>query len=229
MEQAQSGRPGMVYDRLRQDILEGALGFGARLKIDDIARRYGVSHMPVREALQRLQGEHLVVNVPNRGASVRAIDLKFVEDNYDIIMQIESLLARRAAERGGARLASSLEAAQRRMEDAAQAGDVAAAAVANGAFHDVINVAADNAQASEIAQRHLDLVNAFWRALGGYDPQRLPGVLADHRSLIRAIVDGNADVAAAIGLAHAAKARIDLIARMREAMPASRAKREQAS
>ena len=144
MHQSASARPGMVYDRLRQDILGGALGFGVRLKINDIARRYGVSHMPVREALLRLQGEHLVVNIPNRGASVRAFDLKVVEDNYDIIMQIESLLARRAAERGGPRLAVAMEAAQQRMEAAADATE---AATANTAFHRVINDGADNVPA----------------------------------------------------------------------------------
>lgn len=205
----------MVYDRLREDILGGTLAFGARLKLDDVARRYGVSHMPAREALMRLQSEHLVVNIPNRGASVRTFDMKFVEDNYDIIMQIESLLARRAAERAGARLQGPLEAAQQRMEAAAAANNVPDAVTGNAEFHGIINEAADNALAAETVRRHLDLVNSYWKALGGYDTRRLVGVLADHRSLMHAIIEGHADAAAAIALGHAAKARIDLIAKMR--------------
>ena len=43
--------------RIRDDIVSGTLPFGARITIDALATRYGVSHMPVREALRELQGE----------------------------------------------------------------------------------------------------------------------------------------------------------------------------
>ena len=62
---------------LRDDIISGSLPFGSRLRIDELATRYGVSHMPIREALRELHGEGLVVIEPNRGARVRSIDLSF--------------------------------------------------------------------------------------------------------------------------------------------------------
>src|SRR5580765_7863635 len=67
-----------LCETLRQAILQGDYKFGTRLKIDEIARRYRVSHMPVRKALLQLEGEQLVTTSRNRGASVRAIDVEFV-------------------------------------------------------------------------------------------------------------------------------------------------------
>src|SRR5690349_19956445 len=59
---------------ISQLIVDGEFGPGDRLKLSDLADRFGVSPMLVREALWRLQGSGLVENVPNRGALVRAVD-----------------------------------------------------------------------------------------------------------------------------------------------------------
>ena len=67
-----------IEGRLRDDILRGRIGFGDRLRIDELASRYGVSHMPVREALRVLAGEGLIVTEPNRGAHLRPVNREFV-------------------------------------------------------------------------------------------------------------------------------------------------------
>ena len=85
--------------RIRDDIVAGELLFGARITIDALATRYGVSHMPVREALRELQGEGLVVIEPNRGARVRTIDTRFVENLFEIRTALEVMMVRRAAQR----------------------------------------------------------------------------------------------------------------------------------
>ena len=60
-----------IQDLIRQDIITGTLPLGTRLQIDALAVRYGVSHMPVREALRELRGEGLVTIEVNRGARER--------------------------------------------------------------------------------------------------------------------------------------------------------------
>src|SRR5437764_1195259 len=85
--------------RIRDDIVAGTLPLGSRITIDALALRYGVSHMPVREALRDLQGEGLVVIEPNRGARVRAIDARFVENIFEIRTALEVMMVRRAARR----------------------------------------------------------------------------------------------------------------------------------
>lgn len=58
-----------VYSALRQSILDGDDAPGTRINIDAVSRRLGVSQTPVREALQRLEGDNLLVYYPRRGYS----------------------------------------------------------------------------------------------------------------------------------------------------------------
>jgi len=209
-------RPADLCEALRQAILLGEYPFGSRLKIDEIARRFGVSHMPVRKALLQLEGEQLVTATPNRGASVRAIDVEFVGNTYDVVIPLEALLTRRAAERMTPPVLARLTAMEAAFEDAGAGGDHVTITVANASFHQIINEHARNPEAARIVNRSQELLHAFRRAYG-FDPQRLPGMIADHRSLLRAFADRDADGAGAIAAGHAAKARSDLIATIRVA------------
>ena len=68
--------------RLRDEILSGAAPPGERLVVRDLVERWGVSHIPIREALRVLHGEGLVIIEPNRGAHVRPIYSGFIEDLF---------------------------------------------------------------------------------------------------------------------------------------------------
>ena len=83
-----------LRDLIRADIVEGRLQAGARLKISELAKRYKSSGIPVREALQQLQGEGIVVFTPNRGARVRLIDEAFLRNIHDIRALLEPYLIR---------------------------------------------------------------------------------------------------------------------------------------
>jgi DNA-binding GntR family transcriptional regulator len=203
-----------LTESLRSAILRGEYAFGSRLKIDEIARRYGVSHMPVRKALHQLAGERLVTAERNRGASVRSIDITSVRNIYDVVIPLESLLTRRATERMDAATEARLAAVERRFERAARALDAEASAELNREFHEIIGDHAGNPDASHIVNRYQELLRAF-RRVYGFDAGRLPGVIADHRSLLASFAAGDADGAAAIAAGHAAKARNSLIAAIR--------------
>jgi len=149
-----------VQQLLRDDIVSGALPFGARLRIDELASRYGVSHMPIRETLRQLNGEGLVIIEPNRGARVRPIDLSFVEDLFDIRSAVETMLARRASERRNAGHVAALQAAQDELEGHVRDGRFAAVPAANHRFHGVINDAAGNPGAMSLVDKHWLLVAA---------------------------------------------------------------------
>jgi DNA-binding GntR family transcriptional regulator len=213
-----SYRPTDLCEALRQAILEGDYKFGTRLKIDEIARRYGVSHMPVRQALLQLEGEQLVTTSRNRGASVRAIDVEFVGNTYDIVIPLEALLTRRAAERMTPEVLQRLAAKEAELEQAAARLDGAAVVATNIGFHAIISEHAGNREAARIVDRSQELLRAIRRTFG-FDPARLSGMIADHRSLLRAFADRDADGAAAVAAGHAAKARSDLIATIRDAAP----------
>ncbi len=80
-------------------------------------------------------------------------------------------------------------------------------------FHAVINDAAQNPEAAAVLDRHRRLIAAL-RNLHGYGDDRPPGVISDHRHITSALAAHDADVAASLAMAHAAKAKQELIARM---------------
>ncbi len=88
-----------LVDALREAILTGRYAPGTRLVEENLAAAFGMSRIPLREALRRLEAEGLVVISPNRGAIVRPLSPKDVVDLYDVRLALESLALRRAAER----------------------------------------------------------------------------------------------------------------------------------
>ena len=202
-----------ICDRIRDDIVAGALPFGSRLTLDLLAQRYSVGHMPVREALRQLQGEGLVVLTPNRGARVRAVDIEFVRNVFDLRIAIEAMLARRAAERIEPPRIAELDALESELEMKARSRDYAALLAINREFHRTINDAAHNPEASAVLDRHRRLIAALWNVYG-YGDDRAAGVISDHRYIIAALASHDADAAASLAMAHAAKAKQALIARM---------------
>lgn len=202
-----------IPQRVRDDVIAGVWPFGARLTIDDLASRYGVSHMPVREALRELSGEGLIVLEPNRGARVRPIDQTFVENLFEIRSAIEVMLTKRAAQRRTPAHLRRLADMQEELEAYIDRRDFASVLEANRTFHQIINQAADNPDAIALVDRHWLLIAALWHRYG-YGPERFAGVANDHRHLMRALEMRDAEAAAVIMGAHVTKAKQELLGRM---------------
>jgi DNA-binding GntR family transcriptional regulator len=86
-----------IAARLRTSILNGDLRPGQRIAVAAIARDLGVSHIPVREAIQRLEAESLVETVPHQGPVVTAVRLEELHEIYHLRRLIEGDAARRSA------------------------------------------------------------------------------------------------------------------------------------
>lgn len=200
--------------RIRDDIVSGALRFGERITMDALASRYGVSHMPVREALRELQGEGLVQIEPNRGARVRSIDSNFVENLFEIRTALEVMMVRRAAARCTPSDIAELQAIEETLEQCIVAGDHALLVAENRRFHQAINRSASNADALPLIDKHWMLLAALWRHYG-YGQDRFTGVANDHQNLIQALAAHDQEAAAMIMGAHATKAKLALLARIR--------------
>jgi len=201
-----------VGQRIRDDIAAGRIALGARVTIDDLAGRYGASHMPIREALRQLHGEGLVVMEPGRGARVRGPDRGFVENLFDTRCAIEVVLARGAARHCSAAQIAALSQIEQARESAVAAQDYGAALTGNRRFHQMINAAARNRQAEALVDQHWVLIAALWHH-HGYGPERFAGVSSDHRALLRTLAAHDSDAAATIMGAHVIKAKFDLLAR----------------
>lgn len=199
-----------VADELRRRILSGELKPGQRLKIDELASLCEVSHMPVREALRELQGEGVLDVLPHRGAVIRGVDRDFITNFYDVRAAIEAMLSARCAERADA---PAIEALQRAALDFESAPDAQRRVVANRVFHETINAIANNPQALQMLAQGRVLAEAL-RLRFGYGGGRPEAIIAEHRALVDAIVDHDAERAGDIARRHCIAARDDLLERL---------------
>ncbi|MGZ3497847.1 MAG: GntR family transcriptional regulator [Vulcanimicrobiaceae bacterium] len=88
--------PGVIAERIRQAIVRGHLRGGQPLRQAEIAERFGVSRIPVREALSQLEGEGWVNSMPHRGVVVTDLSAEDVRDLCDIRVDLETRALRLA-------------------------------------------------------------------------------------------------------------------------------------
>jgi DNA-binding GntR family transcriptional regulator len=109
---------GLVAERLRAQIVAGERPAGSKLRQVEIAKRFGVSTTPVREALAALQREGLVRLHPQRGAVVFLPSVEDLREHYEIRAALESLAAARTAELFEKKWARPLEGLLKEMREA---------------------------------------------------------------------------------------------------------------
>lgn len=188
-----------AYDELRARIVGLELTPGTRLIERDLAEELEVSRIPLREAMQRLQQDGLVVVVPRQGAIVSPFTVDDVRDLFDVRESLEVLAARLAAERADQQgldaLAAQLDTARR----ATKRGDKPAIAAANAGFHTIIVDLAANPLLDSI----LKPLEARTQWLFHLTKDRDAGVQCrEHEELLAAIADHDPDRAAESAFHH---------------------------
>lgn len=212
-----------IRDRVRHDIATGAFAPGARLTVAALAKRYGSSPMPIRAALQEMQGQGLIVTTPRHGARVRDVDAGFIANVCDLRGAVIALLIPGTVQHITNAGIETLAAIQDRLEDATAAGDPILAMRHNRDFHRTIFGLAGNPVALEVMERTWALLDGL-RARYGFGEGRLEAANASHRRLLAALKRRDAASASRILLDSLAKAKQDLIdcVERQESAPAPR-------
>lgn len=179
----------IVSDELRSAIMYGSLEPGAQLGEAELASRLGISRGPLREAMQRLVQEGLLVSEPHRGLFVITLDEGDVEDVYLARLAIEReacrlIMARNRGE-AVARLTDALDA----LVEAAGKRDRVAMSDADQAFHEVLVSSSGSPRLERMAHTLLVETRMCLNALQDTYPE--PSELVEeHRRLVDAIGDG---------------------------------------
>lgn len=163
-----------IAHALRDEILAGRLTGGERLIEEAIAKQFGVSRVPVREALNRLQSEGFVTIVRYRGATVSET---LIQDSHELLQirrGLEILSAQLAAENRGGAAAAELTAIAE--DHGGQRSGMP--------FHELVAEASGNRQLQEM----LAGVNRRVQWSLGHNPH---ASTSDHRVLAIAIVNGS--------------------------------------
>jgi DNA-binding GntR family transcriptional regulator len=187
---------------LRDAIARGRLKPGTRLKQQDLARQFGVSPTPVREALRRLEGDGLVLYAANRGIRVAQIDYPEVEEIYLMRMALEGLAVRYAVPKLTPEDLSLLEDLQQRMRRAVARGHLRRLRDLNYDFHIAVYSRAG-------FRRLLQIIQALWGLFPWDTLQVIPGravaSMREHDAILRELRGGNDAASAALMEAHVSR------------------------
>ncbi len=176
---------------LRERIRTGRAVQGQRLVEADIIRETGATRSRVREALQRLESEGLIVIEEFRGASVRRFGRDEIRQIYRARMVLEGLAAHDFALADDPARKAQLVELQERLNAVENTGDHPAFVHANDAWHALILDGADNEYVRGFVERlRLPLYRLLFSAF--FKPHRIDDANCDHRQITDAIVRGDA-------------------------------------
>jgi DNA-binding GntR family transcriptional regulator len=209
-----------VADELEAQILDGQRLPGAPLQQLDLAAEFGVSRVPVRDALALLERRQLAVRLPRKGVIVRPVTPEGVRQVFAARRLLEAEIVRLAAGRIGAAALARLDGVVAAQRSAARAGDLAALRATDREFHAVIWRAGENEVLEELA-RTVWLRGLAARAVG----HRLPGwgekSIDRHLRIVHALRTGDAGVAAMAVLDAVASAEAEILVQLEGAAGAA--------
>ncbi|MGJ7458352.1 GntR family transcriptional regulator [Halomonas sp. MA07-2] len=114
-------RASLIYDTLRQDLVNGRFRAGEKVAISALKAHYDVGLSPLREALNRLAAYGLLIQENQRGFRVPVMNREELDDIAEMRRQLEGMALKRAIERGDAEWESELLAAAHRLKRADEA------------------------------------------------------------------------------------------------------------
>jgi DNA-binding GntR family transcriptional regulator len=192
-----------LVEALRDEIVRGELVPGQYLRLEEIAARFEVSTMPVREALRHLESEGIVTVLPHRGAMVTRLSADELQDIYEVRGVLEEMATRLAVpfltEETLAELTSLVEQIDNHL------GDVAALVRLNHQFHLTLYAVSGRKHLCEInrmlryrSQHYLHVFTVETESRHMSPSQR------EHWAILEACKRGDAEAAAALMHEHVA-------------------------
>lgn len=178
------------YELLRSRILDGTYGPGYRLVMDQLARETGVSTIPLREAVRRLQSEGLVEVVRNIGARVAAFDETEVEHSLNVLARLEGYATAISAP---LMTSEQIEASRRinaRMAEALEAFDPASFTALNREFHFSIYRHCPDGHLGILLESEWTRLDHMWRSASIYVPGRARRSVAEHEHMLDLVARG---------------------------------------
>ena len=198
--------PEFIYAALRERIVSGALAPGQLLRQEDLARQFNVSRVPLREALQQLQGEGLVVLRPRRGYAVAVLDGKQLVEILQLRILIEghagyvATIARTSAQ------VKALETCTRELDKMPvinlSHAQIARWSQLNQRFHDTLIAAAGRPHLHQIARNLYSKIESYIRMELSF-MESLVEAQAQHHEIVEAFRNGDADRVAVVSRLHA--------------------------
>jgi DNA-binding GntR family transcriptional regulator len=190
-----------LADSLREAIMSGRYPPGDRLVEERLAEDFGVSRIPVREALRVLAAEGLVTIEPRKGATVASLTAATAHEMVEVRATLEALNARLAARHRDPNLIARLEAVLREGEQAATAGSAQDLARLNNEYHELLAEAGMNRILGDMMRSLRERTAAYF----GVPVAVAAGTWVEHADILKAVIAGDETRAAQLAERHVAE------------------------
>lgn len=178
----------VAYSLIRQQIYKRKLLPGDIVSENALARAFGMSRTPVREAVRRMVQESLLIALPKRGTIVATFSLSDIEETYNIREVLEGVAARLAAIRSTEKDISRIRETLENMPSCMARGDANGFFHLDNEFHARIAEAGQNRRLSNMLSnmRDVDFLDYFGRGMNERS-ERFDVSLSEHRDIVEAI------------------------------------------
>ena len=195
--------PDILYHWLRERILVGELVPGAEIRQELLARQFGTSRVPIREALSRLQAEGLITLRPRRGFAVTSLNQDEIVEIFELRMTVEEHAMRIATKERTQTDVSEVEALVDVMEslDAAAPQYLQEWMSTNRLFHTRLIECAHRKRVSEVALNLRDAVEPYIRIEANFNGQ-VSYANVEHRIIFDAFKRKDSEAAARLSRKH---------------------------
>jgi DNA-binding GntR family transcriptional regulator len=176
----------IIYQEIKEDIINGKYKPNERIVISDVAREFGASDIPVREAMRHLESDGLIQSKPYVGAIVTNFDLADIRKIYQIRAVLEGLATRQAVDRINKNGLKKLETILSKMVKAVGSGNYVLLSNLNREFHHVIYAASDNEYLIKVIFDLWDM-SLRARAIFSFMPERAEAAVDEHANIVAAL------------------------------------------
>lgn len=202
---------GAAVTELRRRILSGAVAAGEALRQDALAREFGISRIPIREAFRQLAAEGLVTLHPHRGAVVTSLSSEDIAELFDLRAMLEPDLMRRAVPMLQDSDFARAEATLAAYETAIRNHDIDAYGELNTEYHLSLYQAARRPQTFELVRVLLANTDRYTRVQLARSDEATSRAIREHAALLEFCRQRDADAAARLTLEHVLAVRHDLL------------------
>lgn len=201
-EEAVLSQAEAAYRQLRDKLIMLEIRPGEPINDGQLAAELGFGRTPVREAVKRLETDHLVISYPRRGTFATTVDFTELADVSEIRELLEPLAARRAAKRANTAMRQELlDVAEKISQMDPGPGESRDLMRYDLTVHRLIYRAAANAHLEDTLIRYDNLATRIWCLVLDKVPS-ISGHISEHVELLQAVAEGDADKAGELALHH---------------------------
>lgn len=204
-----------VYCILKKAICEGDFKAGERLQEIELAEKLNVSRSPIREALRRIVGDGLAIEIPNKGVFVKKFSSKDIDEIFEFRVMLECYAINNAQESLTEEQEDNLRKLLKGLEAAYKENDLDTYTSVDAKLHAAIMDLSKN-ELIKNTYHQVNTMTSQFRILALAEEHRFAKSLEEHRNLVMEIVNHNPERAKEALIVHLTKAKKDIIKNMSE-------------